>query len=520
MSQSTVTVARGATEIYLANVIVLTANTLYFITMTNIFRSTVDVGVITALNLMIWLLAAISVLAQPVTSQSPVPAPPAVLKFIPELLARKAHSAATRAFNASLVSSALIAAVIGGVLITAPRIAISLLGGSSVSPIFVQLAAADVIVLSLGQICLASLMSTGDMRIAGGYMILWSVLRYGFASALLLHYAIAGILIGWIAGDCLLFLLALRRTLIDLHAGTGGAGFSFNDFLRYSSYTLLSALLGYGINQADKIFTLAEQGLAHLAVYNVAIVASNFVGLAPYALTMVLLPTLSTLYASKQTEEMGKMVRQYSRYISIIVIPIAVEYAAITGVALRVFGSAYLSGLVPSVIVSVTSGLTAVGAIYAAVLLAVGKLRWYTANVLGIVGLSIVAYVTTPFVGISGPALGRASLVAVAAILYAYAAGRSGFFELDVRAFASSALSSVPMGVAVFLILSFFHSLAVQLAILPVVIVIGGLLYLGTLRALTLLTVQDFEFIRQMAPARSHRLISFIARVAGVSLRS
>ena len=521
MSQSTVTVARGATEIYLANVIVLVANTLYFITMTNIFSSTVDVGVMTALNLMIWLLAAISVLAQPVTSQSPVPAPPAVLKFIPELLARKAHSAATRAFHASLVSSALIAAVIGGVLITAPRIAISLLGGSSVSPIFVQLAAADVIVLSLGQICLASLMCTGDMRIAGGYMILWSVLRYGFASALLLHYAIAGVLIGWIVGDGLLFLLALRRTLIDLHAETGEAGFSFKDFLRYSSYTLLSALLGYGINQADKIFTLAEQGLAHLAVYNVAIVASNFVGLAPYALTMVLLPTLSTLYASKQTDEMGQMVRQYSRYISIIVIPIAVEYAAITGVALRVFGSAYLSGLVPSVIVSVTSGLTAVGAVYAAVLLAVGKLRWYTvANVLGIVGLSIVAYVTTPFVGISGPALGRASLVAVAAILYAYAARRSGFFELDVRAFASAALSSVPTGVVVFLILSFFHSLAVQLAILPVVIIIGGLLYLGALRALTLLTVQDFEFIRQMAPARSHRLISFIARVAGVSLRS
>jgi len=520
MGQSGVAVARGATAIYVANVIVLVANTLYFLILTNVLRSTLDVGVVTALNLMIWLLVTISILAQPVTSQSPVPAPPAVLKFIPQLLARKAQSAASRAFRTSLVTSALIAVIVGGILIISPRIAVPFLGGSSVTPFFVQLAAVDVMMLSLGQICLASLMSTGDMRSAGGYMILWSVLRYGFASALLFNYAIEGVLIGWIVGDGLLLLIALRRTLLDLHSSAGGRGFSFHDFVRYSSYTLLSALLGYGINQADKLFTLAEQGLSQLAIYNVAIVAANFAGIAPYALTMVLLPTLSTLYASKQTDEMGQIVRQYSRYVSIIVIPIAVGFAAVTGVALRIFGPAYVSGFVPSVIVSVASGLTAVGAVYAAVLLAVGKLRWYTAaNVLGVVGLSIVAYVTTPFLGLAGPALGRASLVAVAALLYAYAAGRSGFFELDARAFISAAASSAPMGAVVFFILASFHSFLIQLAMLPVVIVIGALLYLCALRALRLLTVQDFEFIQLMAPARSHRVIALIARLAGVEFR-
>ena len=518
MAQSRVAVAKGATTIYVANVVVLVANTLYYLVLTNVLRSTLDVGILTALNLMIWLLVAISILAQPVTAPSPVPAPPAVLKFIPGLLARKAIAAASRAFRASLTSSALIAVIIGGVLIISPGIAVSFLGGSSVMPLFVQLSAVDVIVLSLGQICLASLMSTGDMRSAGAYMILWSLLRYGFASLLLFHYAIEGVLIGWIVGDGLLVLVALRRTLIDLPSGIVGAEFSFNDFLRYSFYTLLSALLGYIINQADKLITLAEQGLSKLAIYNVAIVAASFAGIAPYALTMVLLPTLSSLYAAKQTDEMRQMVRQYSRYVSIIVIPIAVGFASITGVALRIFGSAYVSGFVPSVIVSIVSGLTAVGAVYAAVLLAVGRLRWYiVANVLGVGALAVVAYVMTPLVGLSGPALGRASLMTVAALLYAYAALKSGFFELDVRAFISAALSSAPMGAVVFLILSFFHSFLAQLAMLPVVIVVGALLYLGVLRALKLLTTQDFEFIQLMAPARSHRLIGLIARLAGVS---
>jgi O-antigen/teichoic acid export membrane protein len=518
MAQSRVAVARGATAIYVANVVALVANTLYFLILTNVLRSTLNVGIVTALNLMIWLLVAVCVLAQPVTSQSPVPAPPAVLKFIPELLTRNARSAAGRAFRVSAISSALIALIVGVILIISPGIAIPFLGGSSVSPIFVQLSAADVIVLSLGQVCLASLMATGDMRTAGGYIILWSLLRYGFASGLLFDYAIEGVLIGWIVGDGLLLLIALRRALIDLHSNGPSTGFSFSSFIRYSSYTLLSALLGYAVNQADKLITLAQQGLSQLAIYNVAIVAASFAGLAPYALTMVLLPTLSSLHAGGKKDEIRQMVRQYSRYVSIIVIPIAVGFASITRVALRIFGPAYVSGFVPSVIVSIASGLTAVGAVYAALLLAVGKLRWYTAaNVFGVVALAAVAYVATPFFGLSGPALGRASLLIVAALFYVYAAAKSGFFEIDARALVWATLSSAPMGAIVFFILSLFHSFLTELAMLPVAVVIGALVYLGGLRALKSLNAEDFEFIEQMAPARLRGLIQLIARLAGVA---
>jgi len=520
VAESRVAVARGATVIYVATMVALVANTLYFLVLTNLLRSTLDVGIVTALNLMIWLLVAVSILAQPVTSQSPVPAPPAVLKFIPELTARRAQSGARRAFWASVTSCALVALVIAAILVIWPGIAVPFLGGSSVKPLFVQLSAVDVIVLALDQICIASLMSTKDMRGAAGYTILWSALRYGFASALLFNYAIEGVLIGWVIGDALLFTIVFRRVLAVLPRGVGGSRFSLADFLRYSFYTLLSALLGYTINQADKLFTLAERGLSQLAIYNVAIVAASIAGIAPFALTMVLLPTLSTLYASGQTDEMGQIVRHYSRYVSVIVIPFAVGFAAITGVALRIFGPAYVSGFVPSVIVSMASGLTAVGAVYAAVLLAIGKLRWYiAANVLGVAALAIVAYLAIPFLGLSGPALGRGTLMTVAAALYAYAARRSGFFGFDVRAFVGAAVSSAPMGAVVFFILSFFHSFLVQLVMLPVVIVIGALLYLGALRLLKLLTVEDLEFIQQLAPSRSHRVISLVARLAGVSFR-
>ena len=213
--------------------------------------------------------------------------------------------------------------------------------------------------------------------------------------------------------------------------------------------------------------------------------------------------------------------RQYSRYISLIVIPIAIGFASVTAVALRIFGPAYVSGFAPSSIVSIVSGLTAVGAVYAAVLLAVGKLRWYmAANIVGVGALGIVAYIATPSLGLSGTALGRASLMIVVALLYAYAAKREGFFKLDVRALISASLASMPMGVVVFTFLSSLHSFMVQLLMLPIVIVIGALLYIASLRVLRVLTVQDFAVIQLMAPLNSRRLIELIALVAGVSSES
>ncbi|MGP8069983.1 MAG: lipopolysaccharide biosynthesis protein [Candidatus Bathyarchaeia archaeon] len=518
MANSRVTVARSATSLYIANVVVLVSNTLYFLILTNILRSTLGVGIVTALNLMIWFLVTVCLLAQPVTMQSPIPAPLAVLKFIPELIARKARSGAARMFMLSFGIAAAIALGIGAVLIASPSVVAPLLGGTAVLPIFIQLAAVDVILLSLDQVCFASLIAVGEMRRATIYIILWSAARYILASIFLLHYTITGVLVGWIMGDGVLLAVALRRTIGTFGIARGGAEFSVAEFVKYSSITFVSALIGYAVNQADKLFTLAQQGLPQLAIYNVAIVAASFSGMAPYALTTVLLPALSSLHAANEVQEIRQLVRLYSRYVAIIVIPVAFGFASITAVALRIFGPAYVSGLVPSVIVSLTSGLTAVGAVYAAVLLAVGELKWYTgANVVGLGSLAVVAYLATPVLGLSGPALGRASLMVLAALVYGYAALRSGFFELDVRAFVCAAASSLIMGAVVFFGLSLFHTFLTKLVLVPAFVAVGALVYLGCLRALSVLQEDDLEFIRDMAPERLHPLVAIVARIAGVS---
>ena len=514
-------VAKGATSLYAANIIVLLANTLYFLVLTNFLRSTLGVGIITALNIMILFLVTVCILAQPVAVQSPVPAPLAVLKFIPELLAKRARSGAGKLFTTSLTFSLVIGGLIAAILIAAPGLIVPFVGGQAVSPNFVRLSGVDVLILSLAQVCVGALIALGEMKSATLYLVLWSVVRYSLASVLLVTFAISGVLVGWILGDAVLLIFAIQRSVRMLQVGGGRSGFSMSGLVRYSLYTLLSALIGFAVNQADKIFTLARQGLPELAVYNVAIVAASFAGFAPYALLTVLLPALSSLHAAKRTRQMHQMVLANTRYVSIVVLPVAFGFASIMGVALRIFGPEYVAGLVPSVIVSVATGLTAVGAVYAGALLAAGELKWFTgANAIGLVGLVVVSYFLTPIFGLSGPALGRAALMALVALVYGIALWRSGFFEFDLRAFLCAAAGSTVMGVVVFFALSFAHSFLTKLAMLPFVVVLGALVYVGSLRFLRLLTVDDLRFVRDLLPTRFHGFLPLAAKLAGLSWKA
>lgn len=63
--ESQTSVTRGATSLYAVNVVMLLANTVYFLILTNVLTSTLNVGVITALNITIWLLVTTCILAQP-----------------------------------------------------------------------------------------------------------------------------------------------------------------------------------------------------------------------------------------------------------------------------------------------------------------------------------------------------------------------------------------------------------------------------------------------------------------------
>jgi O-antigen/teichoic acid export membrane protein len=84
---------------------------------------------------------------------------------------------------------------------------------------------------------------------------------------------------------------------------------------------------------------------------------------------------------------------------------------------------------VPSVTVSVATGLTGISAVYAGALLALGELKWFTvANTLGLCGLLSLSYLLTPVLGLESPALGRAALLFVVCLVYGF---EDGSFRFD-----------------------------------------------------------------------------------------
>jgi O-antigen/teichoic acid export membrane protein len=510
-------VGRGTASLFVANLASLTANTVYYIILTNAFHSTAEVGVVTSLNIMIWFFVFLCLFAQPIVLGSPIPAPLAALKFVPEFLAKRDIKAASKVFQASLLLATVVSLVSILILTSSLPQLTAFLGWPSVLPDYVRLSALDILIISIGQVALGSLVAMRGGTVGSLYFVVWSVGRFALASILLVSYGVVGLLVGWLMGDFALLVATLHWVLRNLGLVFGSSNFSTTEFLRYNLYTLLGAVVGFTISQADRLIILWERGLSAIAVYNVAMVGAGVVGYVPYALITVLLPVLTSLSVSREDGRMHKLMRSYSRYVSLVVMPIGFGLAAVMEVALRIFGAAYVSGALAGALVSIAASLSAIGTVYAGALLALGKLRWYTvANLLGFAAMMIVAAIFTPLLGLMGPALGRASLMVVAATVYALAAFRCGIFEVDSRAYAVSALGSGVMMVSVFTILGSIHTFFVQLLAFPGVMVVGFIIYLGSLRLSHLLTTDDLDFFRELLPKRLGVLLPLAASFIGV----
>lgn len=517
--ETTAGVGRGAASLFAANIVSLVANTAYYVILTNVLH-TVQVGIVTTLNIMIWFFVVVCCLAQPVVFGAPIPAPLAVLKFVPEFMAKNEQKTAAQVFKISLGVTIMIGFIVAAALTLLPPSLVTILGGQAILPIYLRLSAADMLVIAASQVCLGVIVALGGSYVASLYIMVWSLVRYVFASAFLVMFGIAGVLAGWVVGDFVVLLVTLRWAVSRL-GGQGGSGdVSGKEIARYNAYTFLGALAGYAMNQADRLFALWQRGLSGVAVYNVALVGGGIVAYVPNVLVTVLVPALAALLVSNRTEQIHEMIRSYSRYVSLVVVPIGFGLAAILNVLLGIFGSAYVSGWSPGAIVSIATGLTAVGAVYAGVLIAIGKLRWYTAaNLLGLAALLVVSAVLTPILGLNGPALGRSSLLVVVALIYVLAAYKNGVFYIDSHAYAIVMVCSSVMAAIVFGALLLIPGFVMKLVMLPVVVLLGLLLYVGLLRISRLLTVKDLSFLHDLLPRRLWFILPLTAKVTGLEYR-
>jgi len=200
-----------------------------------------------------------------------------------------------------------------------------------------------------------------------------------------------------------------------------------------------------------------------------------------------------------------------SRYIFLVFTPLAVGLAVTAyPVILLFFGPQYQSGVLSLTIVSFAMALTCASVAVENLLLSLGSTRTFLeANVLAASVGTLFSIILVSQFGSTGAALAKA-LQGIT--LFVYPAWRLrkifGIF-FDTEAFAKSWLGSLTMAVAV----TFIGLVFTSALFLPLYIIIGGVVYVTTLRLVNAVKSEDFLVIKQLLPNRFQKTVDLVAKL-------
>ncbi len=513
MKEADAKMARGVAALYLANVVTLVLNTLFLVLLANYYGADqAEVGLVSILNVVLVSATTLGVLALPLVGSGVVATPPAVTRFL-SVSGEGGAAAGRRVYFLSL-------AVCGGISVSVVALAAyspvaALVAGPAQSGA-VFYACVDALVYSFAQLGAYAMLGTGRATSAGKFIVASSVLRYVFASALLiLGLGPAGVFIGFALGDSL---LAVASNAVSVRAigSSSWFGGSMKPVAKYMLSVFFAAVMGLAVSQTDKFLTYFRLGLGDLAVYNIATVGAAVASFAPAAATNILVPALSS-FRSDDGKRLETL-RLYTRHISLTAVPIGFELAAVAPFLLRLFGEQYAGGALVMAVIAVAISLTSISAVYSSSLLVEDRAHHFTlSNLLGLVALVLVAAATVPALGFVGIAVGRAAMLFVMFGAVAYFVKRSGSLVLDAGAYLKSLAASALMALFVYAVLSYgqalgfgrFEVVGESIVMIPV----GLVYYLLVMKLLRAYTEEDMDFIDSLLPGSLRRLSKLARRL-------
>lgn len=503
-----VRIAKGAIALYIASVITLVLNTAYFIILTN-FLPISEVGIVSLLNIIIVISSTLSVFALPIGGSGFIATPPAVVRFLLTYI-EKGDGSAKKVYYFSAALCASISILISSVISFNSSLILPINGSNNT---FLSYSLLDLILYSIAQFGAYSIIGIGRAALSGELIIISSTIRYLFASLLLIFgYGVSGVFIGFSIGDALLAIISNLFVGMRVSKVQDG-GLEILHLLPYMLSILVSALIGIGVTQVDKLLAFFQRGFINLGLYNVASVGASIASFAPTAITNVLVNQLSVDYPSM--ERRLNLLRDYTRYTMIVTFPIGFELASISPYLLLIFGRDYVSASPLLSTLAIAISLTSISSIYSSSLLLRGKAHLFLAsNLLGLLSMLIISLTLSPFLSLLSIAIGRAAMLIVVLMLLIYLVKRDNEFVLDNATFLRSLLSSAIMGGITYSLLTIFLSgiseRAIVIALSILAIPLSFLLYAVIMRFMHGFEERDVDFLEQLLP----RSLKFIARLA------
>lgn len=324
---------------------------------------------------------------------------------------------------------------------------------------------------------------------------------------LLVHLGLWGVILGWLIGDFCAFFLFIGYVLRSF--GMPSFGFSLKRIMGFSWPMYLSSWVGFGYSWFDRVLLVAYVPLADLGVYNVAVTAFGVMASIPGAISTALFPRYSELQGRDGMRSLEKTVRIASRYVSYVVVPLAVGLAATARPAISLFaGRAYEMGALPLAILSLFGAVTCVGAALSDIFSIAERTK--VSALLSLIAVSISVFLgilLIPSTGVLGATFLKGVSMVLGFLLMLWVLKRMKLFtvDFDFEALWKSGFASSVMAISVL----GFQFLLYSKYLLPLYVFGGGIIYLAMLRFLRAVRPHDIHLVKVFVGKRFERLIEW-----------
>lgn len=319
-----------------------------------------------------------------------------------------------------------------------------------------------------------------------------------------------GLVYAWVLSD---FAMLAAFGLYAVGAlGLTKRPFPLRKLVSFSWPLSINSLVNFAYSWFDRAILIVFVSLASLGVYSAALTAFGVLLSIAAAFGNALLPVYSNISGRGVLESCRRATRLASRYVSLVMVPLAFGLLATAKPALTLFvGEAYAGGAVPLMIFCLPSALSAFGLALGPMLTALAKTReilWIT--VASVVCALVSAYIILPFMGIVGAPIARGVAGVVSLGLTIFVLKRMQAMSVDVE----MAWKTIVAGAAMAIALIAIQMIVYSRILLPVYVVLGAVVYLILLRTLNAVRANDIELIERYLGAR----LGVVARLLGTIL--
>jgi stage V sporulation protein B len=318
-----------------------------------------------------------------------------------------------------------------------------------------------------------------------------------------------GLVVAWAIADiatAAIYVAYLSRAL-----GRPRFNFPLAKLLGYSWPLSIGNAVNFAYGWFDRAVLVAFVPLTTLGVYNAATTAYGVLSGGSNAMTSTLFPAYSTIQGSRGRERAGGSFRMTSRYVSFVVVPLALGLLATAKPALALFvGQAYTEGAGPLMILAGVFAFTLVGTVVGPMLLALGETR--AASVITVASVSfslVVALVLLPTWGMLGASMARGLAMIFSTALAVLVTRKKVRLELDNEAIVKSLVAGVTMAAVVMAMQFLMYSRF----LLPLYVVGGCIVYLTALRVLKAARTEDIDLIRKYLGNRMNFMVTAVSRI-------